>query len=173
MVAGGAELDFNFAAGDAEASCTFPMKAGEVKKGGHAMLRGHPCKILEVNVSKTGKHGHAKAHMVGLDVFTGKRYEDMFPTSHTIEIPVVVRSEYQLVSLGCKGSVSLLLGSGELKSDLNVPTLVFSGEPSEEDERVHKGMEEAYNKGEEDIFVVVVAACGHEKIVGFRLVKPN
>jgi hypothetical protein len=43
---------------------------------------------VEYSTSKTGKHGHAKAKYAGLDIFTGKRYEDAVPTSHNVEAPV-------------------------------------------------------------------------------------
>ncbi len=43
---------------------------------------------MEYSTSKTGKHGHAKAKYAGLDIFTGKRYEDAVPTSHNVEAPV-------------------------------------------------------------------------------------
>merc|ERR1712060_77015 len=102
------ELDFDFAVADAEASFTYPLRAGEVKKGSYVMLKEHPCKIMEYSTSKTGKHGHAKAHMVGLDIFTSKKYEDMCPTSHNMEAPYVTRSEFQLVSVDqSSGEVSL------------------------------------------------------------------
>ena len=45
-----------------------------MKKGAHAMLKGFPCKVIEYSTSKTGKHGHAKAKITGLDIFTGKKY---------------------------------------------------------------------------------------------------
>lgn len=35
-----------------------------------------PCKIVEYSISKTGKHGHAKASIVGIDIFDGRKYED-------------------------------------------------------------------------------------------------
>ena len=38
------------------------------------MLKGFPCKVIEYITSKTGKHGHAKAKITGLDIFTGKKY---------------------------------------------------------------------------------------------------
>ncbi len=44
--------------------------------------------ITEYSTSKTGKHGHAKAKMVALDIFTGKRLEDANPTSHNMQAPV-------------------------------------------------------------------------------------
>merc|ERR1711998_470588 len=74
--------DFDMTRGGAGASKTFPIRAGEVRKGGHVLLKGKPCKVVSVSISKTGKHGHAKANIVGLDVFTGKKYNEISPTSH-------------------------------------------------------------------------------------------
>merc|ERR1719410_366291 len=171
MAACMAELDFDFVAVDAQASETYPLRAGELKKGSYAMLKAHPCKLVEYTTSKTGKHGHAKAHMVGIDIFTGRKYEEACPTSHSLEAPVVTRSEYQVVSLGSSGAVSVLLETGVLKSDLNLPAAAKHGEPTEEDARVQADIEQAYEEGEMDVFVVVVRACSQEKIVGLKLVK--
>ena len=60
---------------------------------------GRPCKIVEMSTSKTGKHGHAKVHLVALDIFTGKKLEDLCPSTHNMDVPNVSRREYQLVSL--------------------------------------------------------------------------
>ena len=32
------------------------------------VTQGSPCKIVDMSTSKTGKHGHAKVHLVGIDV---------------------------------------------------------------------------------------------------------
>ena len=60
------------------------------------MIDGRPCKVAEVTTSKTGKRGHAKAHIVALDIFTSKKYEDLCPTSHNVEVPFVKRTEFTL-----------------------------------------------------------------------------
>merc|ERR1712039_417446 len=102
-----------FESTESGASLVYPMQCGELRKGSHVMLKGHPCKVAEISTSKTGKHGHAKAHIVGLDIFTSKKYEDLCPTSHNMEIPFVKRTEYQLLNADPdSGQVSLLLESG-------------------------------------------------------------
>merc|ERR1711992_194310 len=143
------------------------MGAGEIRKGSHLMIKGRPCKCVEVSTSKTGKHGHAKAHIVAIDIFTGKKYEDLCPTSHNLEVPFVKRTEYQLLSAdGDSGEVSLLLEDGGTKDDLNLPTFVKVGEPTEEDKKVSADLVAAVEDGSKDVIVAVLQACGEEKIVG-------
>jgi len=64
---------FDFEGGDAGASSTFPLQCSALRKNGYVMIKSRPCKIVEMSTSKTGKHGHAKVHMVALDIFTGKK----------------------------------------------------------------------------------------------------
>ena len=65
------EEEIIFHSGDAGASDTIPIKAGSCKKGVHVMIKGFPCKVIEVSTSKTGKHGHAKVNITGIDIFSG------------------------------------------------------------------------------------------------------
>jgi len=160
-----AEDDHTFEGTDSGASLTFPQQAGELRKGSHVMIKGHPCKVAEVTTSKTGKHGHAKAHIVALDIFTGKKYEDLCPTSHNVEVPFVKRTEFQLLSINNDGSVSLLDDQGNTKDDLNLPTVVTVGEPTDDDKKVTKDMEATIDECPQ---VIVLAACGQEKIVSVK-----
>merc|ERR1712113_841955 len=105
-----ADDDHAFEKTESGASLTYPQQAGEIKKGSHLMIKGRPCKCIEVSTSKTGKHGHAKAHIVALDIFTSKKYEDLCPTSHNLEVPFVKKTEMQAMSIEDDGEhVSLLI----------------------------------------------------------------
>ena len=78
------------------ASETFPMQCSSLSLGAYAMIKGFPCKIVHKSTSKTGKHGHAKVNLVGLDIFTGRKYEDFHPSTHNIEVPNVRKMDYQV-----------------------------------------------------------------------------
>merc|ERR1719230_2143467 len=159
-----------FEKAESGASHVYPMQAGELRKGSHVMLKGHPCKVAEVTTSKTGKHGHAKAHIVGLDIFTSKKYEDLCPTSHNVEVPFVKRTELQCLSADPdSGEVSLLLENGETKDDLNLPKFVKVGEPTDDDVKISDELCAAVDKGEKTVLVTVLEACGTQKIIAMKL----
>jgi len=109
-----------FAEVGAGASKTYPQQCSALRKGGHVMIKGRPCKIVEMSTSKTGKHGHAKVHMVALDIFTGKKLEDICPSTHNMDVPNVVRKDLQLVDID-GDYLSLMDDTGETRDDIKVP----------------------------------------------------
>eukprot|EP00127_Corallochytrium_limacisporum_P003937 Clim_evm22s155 gene=Clim_evmTU22s155 len=147
------EVDFN--QGDAGAALTIPMQCSALRKGGHVVIKGRPCKIVDMSTSKTGKHGHAKVHLVGIDIFTQKKYEDISPSTHNMEVPNIKRNDLQLIDIQ-DDFLTLMLDSGETKEDLRLP----DGELGDE-------IKAKYDEGE-DILISVVGAMGEEHALGWK-----
>ena len=90
------------------------------------MLKGWPCKVMDISCAKVlknienlikfsfqaGKHGSAKASIIGIDIFTNKKHEDGCPSTHNIDVPVVSKKEFQLIDITDYGYTTLLLDNG-------------------------------------------------------------
>ncbi|KAL9225903.1 hypothetical protein vseg_001778 [Gypsophila vaccaria] len=142
---------------DAGASKTYPQQAGTIRKSGYLVIKNRPCKVVEVSTSKTGKHGHAKCHFVAIDIFNGKKLEDIVPSSHNCDVPHVNRTDYQLIDISEDGFVSLLTDNGGTKDDLKLP----------EDEKLLETIKTGFADGK-DLIVSVQSAMGEEQICGVK-----
>ncbi|KAI2636877.1 translation initiation factor eIF5A [Hypomontagnella submonticulosa] len=107
--------------GDAGASKTFPMQCSALRKNGVVVIKGRPCKIVDMSTSKTGKHGHAKVHLVGTDIFTGKKLEELCPSTHNMEVPVVKIKPYYLSHVEDGFLVLQDVNTSEERSDIKLP----------------------------------------------------
>ena len=137
-----------------------PTMAGTIKKGGYCMLKGHPCRVIEYSTAKPGKHGAAKATIVGIDIFTNKKYEDAFPTSATVQVPIVKKFEYEVADVDEDDFVSAILEDGCLKDDLKL---------AREDEEIYKELRKFWEEREDRlVFFTILAAVEKEKYISGR-----
>merc|ERR1712166_530376 len=113
--------EFDIDTADAGASLTVSVEAGSIRKGGHIMIKGKACKVRDVSTSKTGKHGHAKCKFQAVDIFSGATCEELCPSSHNIDVPVVTKKDYQIQSLDESGYVMLLTEEREMREDMMLP----------------------------------------------------
>ncbi|CAO1634218.1 unnamed protein product [Parajaminaea phylloscopi] len=147
--------EHNFETAHAGSSLTFPMQCSALRKNGHVVIKGRPCKIIDMSTSKTGKHGHAKVHIVATDIFTQRKYEDISPSTHNMDVPNVTRNEYQLINID-DGFLNLMTGDGAAKDDVKLP----EGELGDQ-------IQAAFEDGK-DLMVTIVAAMGEEQALSFK-----
>lgn len=136
-------------------SLTYPTQCSALRKGGFVLLKGHPCKVVEMSTSKTGKHGSAKVNLVGIDIFTGRKCEEFAPSTSNMEVPFVTRNEYPLLNID-DGFLSLMMPSGDTKDDVKVP----EGELGEQ-------IKAAFDEGR-DLLVAVLGAMNEEHALSFK-----
>ena len=155
------EEDFS-SSGGSNASLTIPTQCSAIKKNGFAVLKGKPCKIVETSTSKTGKHGHAKVHLVGIDIFTGKKYDEICPSTHNMQVPNIKKDELLLIDISADGYLSLMLPDGNTKDDLKLP---------EDPPELKKQMEDAWansQKNNKDVYITVLNSMGMEKAIAVK-----
>jgi len=96
------------------------MEFSGIKVGVHLVLKGkYPCRINKVNLSRPGKHGHAKKLVVGVDVITDKKYEEIFTHHSNIVEPKLKRTVYQLSYID--DGYMFLMGDEETREDIQLP----------------------------------------------------
>ncbi len=133
-------------------------QASAVKKGDVVLLKKRPCKILETTTSKTGKHGSAKTHLMGLDVVSGKKVEAIFKSQGTVEMPVVTLEDMDLIGVSNDGYLSLLTTKGTTTHDMKVT-----------DRSVIELMQDSLRNG--DPVVVSVKSMMNETVIANITVK--
>jgi len=92
-----------------------PSELGSLKIGSYILLpvsdqpSGEPCRIVEYDTSKPGKHGAAKARIVGVGVFDNQKRPHVGPVSMQIHIPLIDKRAGQIISM--TGDITQIMDS--------------------------------------------------------------
>ena len=82
-----------------------PIELGSLKIGSYILLHvsdqptGEPCRITEYDTSKPGKHGAAKARIVGMGVFDDQKRPHVGPVSMQVHVPLIDKRPGQIISM--------------------------------------------------------------------------
>ena len=82
-----------------------PIELGSLKIGSYILLPvsdqppGEPCRITEYDTSKPGKHGAAKARIVGMGVFDDQKRPHVGPVSMQVHVPLIDKRPGQIISM--------------------------------------------------------------------------
>lgn len=82
-----------------------PAELGSLKIGSYILLpvadqpTGEPCRIIEYDTSKPGKHGAAKARIVGVGIFDNQKRPHVSPVSMQVHVPLIDKRTGQIISI--------------------------------------------------------------------------
>jgi translation initiation factor 5A len=74
------------------------INATEVKVGTNIIVEGVPCVVKSIDISKTGKHGHAKCRIEAVGIINGVKKVFVIPGHDRIEVPIVDKRKGQVLS---------------------------------------------------------------------------
>ena len=75
------------------------INASQAKAGAAILVEGVPCIVKNNDISKTGKHGHAKCRIEAVSVIDGKKKVFVVSGHERLEVPIIERSKAQVLSI--------------------------------------------------------------------------
>lgn len=94
--------------------------AGSLQKGNYVVMDGVACIVSEVNISRPGKHGHAKVNFSGVGILDGKKRNMVMPGSDNVEVPIIDKRNAQVLSI--HGDSCNVMDSESFESfDMKIP----------------------------------------------------
>ena len=96
------------------------VSAGTIKEGSYLMVEGTACRVATAEISKSGKHGHAKARIVAIGLLDNKKREIVIPAHDNVEVPLIEKKTAQVLSVS--GDVANVMDELTYETfDLNIP----------------------------------------------------
>jgi translation initiation factor 5A len=107
----------------------------ELKPGKFCIIDGEPCKVLDVFVSVSGKHGGAKARVEAIGIFDDRKRSIVKPADTEIDVPIVEKKAAQVIAI--TGDTAQLM-------DLESYETFDSKIPAELKDKISQGLEVQY-----------------------------
>ncbi|MBN2459136.1 translation initiation factor IF-5A [Candidatus Woesearchaeota archaeon] len=81
--------------------------SGEVKRksigglqiGNYVVVEGAACTVTGIQISRPGKHGHAKVRLEAVGIVDGKKRQVLAPGHDEIDVPVIDKRNAQVLSV--------------------------------------------------------------------------
>ncbi len=75
-----------------------PVDLGSVKEGSYILIDDEPCRVVNREHFKPGKHGAAKIRLVAISVFTGSKKSLVGGVDSRVEVPMIDKRSGQIIS---------------------------------------------------------------------------
>ena len=108
--------------------------AKELKVGKYVLIDDIPCKVVNVESSKPGKHGSAKMRITAVGIFEGQKKTLLSPGDADVDIPIIDRKSVVILSVSGNNAQVMDQQTNEVY-DLEIPEdLVNDAGPGKEAE---------------------------------------
>ncbi len=93
---------------------------GSMQKGRYVVVDDAACKVTDIQVSRPGKHGHAKVRLSAVGILDGKKRQIVMPGHDNIAVPVIDKKTAQVLSIS--GNMANIMDSETFETfDLEIP----------------------------------------------------
>jgi translation initiation factor 5A len=73
--------------------------AKDLRVGKYLLVDDIPCRIVQIESSKPGKHGSAKMRITAIGIFNGQKKTVLSPGDADVEVPIIDRKTVQVMSV--------------------------------------------------------------------------
>ncbi|MEK6891798.1 MAG: translation initiation factor IF-5A [Nanoarchaeota archaeon] len=94
--------------------------ANQILKGNFILMGGVACKVVDVEISKPGKHGHSKVRISAMGLVDEKKRIEVMPGHDNVEIPIIEKRNAQVLSV--QGDMANVMDSENYETfDIKIP----------------------------------------------------
>lgn len=99
---------------------TIQVSASELRPGRYVILDGVACVVKNIDISKTGKHGHAKCRIEAVAIKDSRKIITVKPGHDNVQVPIVDKKSAQVLSI--HGGTANVMDSESFETfDLKIP----------------------------------------------------
>lgn len=73
--------------------------AVNIKVGSNVLIEGVACRVVNIQTSRPGKHGHAKVRIEGVGIVNEKKRVIVMPGHDNVEVPLIEKRSAQVLSI--------------------------------------------------------------------------
>ena len=94
--------------------------ASSMKEGSNIVIDGAACRVVSLQISRPGKHGHAKIRLEAVGLIDEKKRVIVMPGHDNVEVPIIEKKSAQVLSIA--NNVANVMDSETYETfDLAVP----------------------------------------------------
>jgi len=75
------------------------IAATSIQEGRYIILDNAPCKVTSIQISRPGKHGHAKVRITAIGIIDNKKRDIVMPGHDMVPTPVIDKKTAQVLSV--------------------------------------------------------------------------